>query len=114
MREFKPQKMHLLYDDQCPFCCAIARWTLSQNPAITVWSVRSSDAKELLKLHGIHFIDLQTVYFVEGGVHVRSRAAFQLLLNTRRPWRWLAFFRFLPLPLTDACYNFIARNRHRF
>ncbi len=114
MREFKPQKMHLLYDDQGQFCCAIARWTLSQNPAITVWPVRSSDAKELLKLHGIHFIDLQTVYFVEGGVHVRSRAAFQLLLNTRRPWRWLAFFRFLPLPLTDACYNFIARNRFRF
>jgi predicted DCC family thiol-disulfide oxidoreductase YuxK len=114
MREFKPQKMHLLYDDQCRFCCAIARWTLSQNPAITVWPVRSSDAKELLKLHGIHFIDLQTVYFVEGAVHVRSRAAFQLLRHTRFPWRWLSLFRFLPLPLTDFVYNLIAKNRYRW
>ncbi len=114
MREFKPQKMHLLYDDQCQFCCAIARWAKAQNAEIEVWSVRSTESKELLKTHGIHFIDLQTVYFVEGGVHVRSSAAFQLLRNTRRPWRWLALFRFLPLPLTEASYNFIARNRHRF
>ena len=105
--------MYLLYDDHCKFCSAIARWTVSQNPAIAVWSVRSIDAKELLKLHGIHFIDLQTVYFVECAVHVRSRAAFQLLQHTHRPWRWLSILRYLPLPLTDACYNLIARNRYR-
>jgi predicted DCC family thiol-disulfide oxidoreductase YuxK len=113
MREFKPQKMHLLYDDQCQFCCAIARWAKAQNAEIEVWSVRSTESKELLKTHGIHFIDLQTVYFVEGAVHVRSRAAFQMLRHTHRPWRWLALFRFLPLSLTDFCYNFIAKNRHR-
>ncbi|MSP09802.1 MAG: DUF393 domain-containing protein [Flavobacteriaceae bacterium] len=105
--------MHLLYDDQCKFCCSIARWAKAQNAAIEVWSVRSAESKELLKSHGIHFIDLQTVYFVEGAIHVRSRAAFQLLHHTRRPWRWLSLFRFLPLPLTDFCYNFIARNRYR-
>ena len=107
------KQMYLLYDDHCKFCSAIARWTVSQNPAIAVWSVRSSDAKDLLKLHGIHFIDLQTVYFVECAVHVRSRAAFQLLQHTHRPWRWLSILRYLPLLLTDACYNFIARNRYR-
>jgi predicted DCC family thiol-disulfide oxidoreductase YuxK len=106
--------MHLLYDDQCKFCCSIARWAKAQNAAIEVWSVRSADSKELLKSQGIHFIDLQTVYFVEGAVHVRSRAAFQLLRHTRIPWRWLSVFRLLPLPLTDFVYNLIAKNRYRW
>jgi predicted DCC family thiol-disulfide oxidoreductase YuxK len=107
-------KMNLLYDDQCKFCCAIARWAKKQNTDIEIWSVRSADSKELLKSHGINFIDLQTVYFVEGAVHVRSRAAFRLLRHTRFPWRWLSLFRFLPLPLTDFVYNLIAKNRYRW
>jgi len=113
MSELKSRKMHLLYDDQCQFCCAIARWAKAQNAEIEVWSVRSTESKELLKTHCIHFIDLQTVYFVKGAVYVRSRAAFQMLRHTHRPWRWLALFRFLPLSLTDFCYNFIAKNRHK-
>ena len=113
IRELKSEKMHLLYDDQCKFCCSIARWAKAQNAEIEVWSVRSADSKELLKSQGIHFIDLQTVYFVEGAVHVRSRAAFQLLRHTQRPWRWLALLRFLPLSLTDFVYNLIAKNRHK-
>jgi predicted DCC family thiol-disulfide oxidoreductase YuxK len=107
-------KMYLLYDDQCKFCCSIARWAKAQNTDFEVWSVRSSESKVLLKSHGINFIDLQTVYFVEGAVHVRSRAAFRLLRHTRIPWRWLSLFRFLPLPLTDFVYNLIAKNRYRF
>ena len=99
MSELKSRKMHLLYDDQCQFCCAIARWAKAQNAEIEVWSVRSTESKELLKTHGIHFIDLQTVYFVEGAVYARSRAAFQMLRHTHRPWRWLALFRFLPAGL---------------
>lgn len=114
IRELKSGKMHLLYDDQCKFCCSIARWAKAQNAEIEVWSVRSADSKELLKSQGIHFIDLQTVYFVEGAVHVRSRAAFQLLRHTQRPWRWLALLRLLPLPLTDFVYNLIAKNRYRW
>jgi len=106
--------MHLLYDEQCQFCCSIARWVKAQNAAIQVSSVRSAESKELLKSHGINFINLQTVYFVEGAVHVRSRAAFQLLRRTRIPWRWLSLFRFLPLPLTDFVYNLIAQNRYRW
>ena len=114
IRELKSEKMHLLYDDQCKFCCSIAHWAKAQNAAIEVWSVRSAESKELLKTQGIHFIDLQTVYFVEGAVHVRSRAAFQLLRHTRIPWRWLSVFRLLPLPLTDFVYNLIAKNRYRW
>ena len=114
IRELKSEKMNLLYDDQCKFCCSIARWAKAQNAAIEVWSVRSADSKELLKSQGIHFIDLQTVYFVDMAVHVRSRAAFQLLRHTRIPWRWLSVFRLLPLPLTDFAYNLIAKNRYRW
>jgi len=106
--------MTILYDDQCKFCTQITFWALGQNPKIKAMGIRTTEAKELLKSHGIQYIDLQTVYFVEGAVHVRSRAAFQLLRHTGIPWRWLSLFRFLPLPLTDFVYNLIAKNRYRW
>ena len=106
--------MTILYDDQCKFCTQITFWALGQNPKIKAMGIRTTEAKELLKSHGIQYIDLQTVYFVEGAVHVRSRAAFQLLRHTRIPWRWLSLFRSLPLPLTDFVYNLIAKNRYRW
>jgi len=106
--------MTILYDDQCKFCTKISFWAVGQNPNINAMGVRTNEAKVLLKSHGIQYIDLQTVYFVEGAVHVRSRAAFQLLRHTRFPWRWLSLFRFLPLPLTDFVYNLIAKNRYRW
>lgn len=105
--------MTILYDDQCKFCTKISVWAVGQNPNLTALGVRTTDAKELLKSHGIQYIDLQTVYFVSDKVSVRSAAAFNILRHTKAPWRWLSILRHLPLPLTDYCYNFIARNRYR-
>ncbi len=105
--------MTILYDDQCKFCTKISVWAVGQNPNFTALGVRTTEAKELLKSHGIQYIDLQTVYFVSDKVSVRSAAAFNILHNTKVPWRWLSILRHLPLPLTDYCYNFIARNRYR-
>jgi predicted DCC family thiol-disulfide oxidoreductase YuxK len=77
-------------------------------------SVRTTEAKELLKSHGIQYIDLQTVYFVSDKVSVRSAAAFNILHNTKAPWRWLSIFRFLPIALTDTIYKWVAKNRYRW
>ena len=54
--------MHILYDDQCKFCTKISQWALAQNRDFTAVSMRSPEAKAMLKHHGIQFIDLQTVY----------------------------------------------------
>ena len=105
--------MTILYDDQCKFCTKISVWAVGQNPNFTALGVRTTDAKELLKSHGIQYIDLQTVYFVNDRVSVRSAAAFNIVRHTKAPWRWLSILRHLPLPLTNYCYNFIARNRYR-
>ncbi|MFM2426017.1 MAG: hypothetical protein RL747_1561 [Bacteroidota bacterium] len=105
--------MTILYDDQCKFCTKISVWAVGQNPNFTALGVRTTDAKELLKSHGIQYIDLQTIYFVSDKVSVRSAAAFNILRHTKAHWRWLSILRHLPLPLTDYCYNFIARNRYR-
>jgi predicted DCC family thiol-disulfide oxidoreductase YuxK len=86
---------------------------VGQSPNLIALGVRTTDAKELLKSHGIQYIDLQTIYFVSDKVSVRSAAAFNILRHTKAPWRWLSILRHLPLPLTDYCYNFIARNRYR-
>lgn len=106
--------MTILYDDQCKFCTKISVWAVGQNPNFTALGVRTTDAKELLKSHGIQYIDLQTVYFVSDKVSVRSAAAFNILRHTQAPWRWLSIFRFLPITFTDTIYKWVAKNRYRF
>jgi predicted DCC family thiol-disulfide oxidoreductase YuxK len=106
--------MTILYDDQCKFCTQITFWALGQNPKIKAMGIRTSEAKEVLKSHGIQYIDLQTVYFVSDKVSVRSAAAFNILRCTNAPWRWLSIFRFLPIAITDALYKWVAKNRYRW
>jgi predicted DCC family thiol-disulfide oxidoreductase YuxK len=106
--------MTILYDDQCEFCTKISFWAVGQNPKIKAMGVRTIEAKELLKSHGIQYIDLQTVYFVSDKVSVRSVAAFNILRHTQAPWRWLSIFRFLPIALTDTIYKWVAKNRYRW
>lgn len=106
--------MHILYDDQCKFCTKISQWALAQNRDFTAVSMRSPEAKAMLKHHGIQFIDLQTVYFVNNKVSVRSAAVFNILRHIKTPWRWLSIFRFLPSKLTDFIYKWVAKNRYRW
>jgi predicted DCC family thiol-disulfide oxidoreductase YuxK len=49
----------------------------------------------------------------EGELLVRSDALLRILAQLPGPWRFLAWWRVIPRPVRDWCYDRIARNRYR-
>ena len=46
------------------------------------------------------------------GVHLRSDAALRIARRLRAPWSAVWVFRFLPRPMRDGLYRFIAHHRY--
>ncbi len=111
----KGEEHIVFYDGECGFCNRTVQWILDKekSPIIHFSAIQSPFAQHFLNGKGV-MPDLSTVYFYsDGQLHSESKAAFQLCLFLRNPYRALRFFRFLPRCLTNAFYRWIARRRHR-
>jgi len=51
------------------------------------------------------------VFYGQGKIYLRSRAAFNILNYLRFPWPLLRIFAILPVRVTDYVYDRVARNR---
>ncbi|MEJ5048298.1 DCC1-like thiol-disulfide oxidoreductase family protein [Chryseobacterium culicis] len=105
----------IIYDSECKFCTRFSKWSQSNIETLEIISVRSKEARKILRDKGIKFIDLQTIYYVNNNeVWVRSKAIFEILANFTSPWRFISFFSFLPTFFTDFCYKIFAKYRYYF
>jgi predicted DCC family thiol-disulfide oxidoreductase YuxK len=50
----------------------------------------------------------------DGKLFTESDAAAEIARELDGPWRYLSLIRFVPKPLRDRAYRFIARNRYRW
>jgi predicted DCC family thiol-disulfide oxidoreductase YuxK len=104
----------LVYDGDCGFCTAAARWfdDLAQSSAsIAPW--QSLD----LEAHGLTEAQVSTaVYWVrDGSTHRGADSVAQALQVCPRPWSWLGHILSVP-PfswLARLVYPLVARYRHR-
>jgi len=105
----------IVYDGKCQFCTKFATWCNKKYPSFTIISVREASAKILLRERGIKFIDLQTIYFInEYNVFVRSKAIFEIFKTFNYPWRFIAFFEWFPVGITDFFYKLFSKYRYIF
>lgn len=105
----------IIYDSECKFCTRFSKWSQSNVKTLEIISVRSKEARKLLRDKGIKFIDLQTIYFVnDNEVWVRSKAIFKIFTNFTSPWKFISFFSFLPTSITDFGYKIFAKYRYYF
>lgn len=106
----------MLYDADCGFCSAavdVARGPLFGTTCRAIAVQRADlDALGLDRdacLLAMHVVDRR------GGVRIGSDAFAEILLNSRPPWPVFGRAMFLPgiRAIAQACYGFLARNRHR-
>lgn len=105
--------MTIIYDSNCKFCVRFVSWAKSRNPDFVLLSNRDKDARLLLRSKGITFINLFTIYYVDSKVLIKSKAVFEILLNTKSHFKFLYVFRHLPTPFTDYFYNIISKYRYK-
>ena len=94
----------VLYDGECNLCRGAVSFIGERDRA---------DRFRFVPLEEAEACD--TMYLLdEEGRHDRSTAALRVAADLPWPWSLLRFFRFVPRPLRDACYDFVARNRRRW
>lgn len=105
----------LLYDGVCGLCDRTVQFFVARDRAgrLRYAPLQGETAAELRREHPEIPEGLDTIVLVEGGrAWLRSHAVFRSLAYLPG-WRWVAWLRLLPRPLTDLAYRLVARVRYR-
>ncbi len=107
----------LLFDGVCNLCNSSVQFILRRDPSarFRFASLQSEEGQELLSRFSETPEDLSSVILIENGqLYARSEAALRVARRLSGLWPALYLFKIVPLPLRDAVYNWIARNRYRW
>tara|TARA_B100001121_G_C18277287_1_gene429016 strand:- start:26 stop:433 length:408 start_codon:yes stop_codon:yes gene_type:complete len=107
----------LLLDGDCGLCHRLAFFIdsrLAHDADILYRPIKSNDAQKLIETFPEWQQRLDTVYLIKNGrSYIRSAAAIRCLLYLRWYWKiWFYILWFIPLPIRDIFYQFIAKFRH--
>ncbi|WP_281885047.1 thiol-disulfide oxidoreductase DCC family protein [Paenibacillus sp. YYML68] len=105
------------YDGVCGFCQRVVQFLLprDRHGAFYYTALQSPTGQALLKEHGLDPSSLSTFVLIDAGrAYVRSTAGLRVLLRLGGWWRLLYAAIIVPVPIRDAVYSLIARNRYRF
>lgn len=102
--------MYIIYDEKCTFCTKFSNWSKMQNTHFKILSIRSREAKSILRNRGVKFIDLHTIYFIdEKNVFNRSRAIFNIFSHFVFPYNMFSIMKLVPQFITDYFYKIVAK-----
>jgi predicted DCC family thiol-disulfide oxidoreductase YuxK len=106
----------VLYDGDCGLCHRSVRWILrhERDHDVRFATLQGPTAAALRVTHPNIPNVLSTVVLVENDrAYLRSKAFLHVARHLRAPWRWAYAFRWMPGPLLDLGYRFIAAIRFR-
>ncbi len=106
----------LLFDGVCNFCdnlvLFVHKW--NKNQEIRFASLQSDFGQNILSNVGLSTQELKTLIFIENGkIHTHSTGALKLLKHLGF-WKIFYVFIFVPTPIRNWAYNFIAKNRYKW
>jgi predicted DCC family thiol-disulfide oxidoreductase YuxK len=108
----------LLFDGVCNLCNGAVQWVIRHDPEGKIYfaPLQSEMGQQLLRQAGLPKEELSTiVLYLNGHLYTRSDAALQVLKQLGGLWGLLYVkLKFIPRPIRDAAYDWIARNRYRW
>jgi predicted DCC family thiol-disulfide oxidoreductase YuxK len=105
----------VLFDGVCNLCNRSVQYIIRRDPRgrFRFASLQSDAGRRLLEEHGLGQDAMNTVILLERGkIYSKSDAALRILRRLRGPSRFWWSARFVPRPLRDAVYDWVARNRY--
>ena len=117
-----PNHPVLLFDGVCNLCSGAVQYIVRRQPSDTnargtfrFAPLQSPVAERLLGAINEPPPSLDSMIVIDGGrAYQRSDAAVVIARHLRYPWRLLAAFGWIPRPLREALYRWVARNRYRW
>ena len=112
----------VLFDGVCALCDSSVRFLLARDPEgkLAYAPLQGETARAVLARHPGADEALSTIVYVRGmdtkseHLYDRSDAAFEILRDLGGVWRFVAWLRFIPRPIRNTVYDFIARHRYRW
>ena len=105
----------VFFDGVCGLCNAFVDFLLSRDKAniLKFAPLQGETAKEVLT-EELRFKLSTIVFYSEGSIFTHSDAALRSLGALRQPWKTIAFtLLFVPRPIRNFTYRFIAKNRYK-
>lgn len=106
----------ILFDGFCNLCSGVVKFILrnDRKAVFKFAALQSPVIQQLLKKHALLNNSADTfVYFKEGVVYIKSKAALEVLKTLGWPWKVCYLFIIIPRPVSDFIYDLIARSRYR-
>ncbi|PAP78637.1 hypothetical protein BSZ37_03215 [Rubrivirga marina] len=107
----------LLFDGVCNLCDRSVQFVLDHDTegVFQFASLQSEVGTAMMRRCVFRAEAIDSVVLVEDGqCHIRSEAAWRIATRLNAPWRWLSATRFVPRPVRDVVYDWVARNRYRW
>lgn len=106
----------ILFDGECNFCDASVQFIIKRDPkaVFSFASLQSDIGKQLLAAYELSGNIDSMVLITDGRAHIKSNAALRIAKELSGIWKLAYAFIFVPHPVRDLFYDFVARNRYKW
>jgi predicted DCC family thiol-disulfide oxidoreductase YuxK len=107
----------ILFDGVCNFCDATVNFLLKLDTEekFLFASLQSNTGQNLLTKLSMSTEYFDSFVYVKGDkFFTKSTAALQIAKDLRKWWQLLYILVFIPAPIRDRCYDWIAKNRYKW
>ena len=106
----------ILFDGTCAFCEGWVKFFATRDDGYFRFGAsQTPEAAALLERYGTSRAAARSIILIEDGqVYLRSTASLRIMKRLNAPWKWLGVLLWVPRPLRDLVYRFIAKNRYRW
>lgn len=107
----------IVFDGVCNFCNFSVNFIIARdhNDTFRFTPMQSTIGSQLLAMYNIPSENIDTfLLIIHGKALIKSDAVVSIAKELRPPWNYLVAIKFIPKPIRDFFYSFIARNRYRW
>ena len=107
----------ILFDGVCNFCNAGVNFIIRQDKKniFRFAALQSKTGQQLAEQYHLPKKNFDSFILIdEGKVYNRSAAGFKVYGKLPWYWKWTQIFWIVPRFITDAAYDFIAKNRYKW